>query len=325
MTFIIGTGSYLPPHEIANESLQQFPATSLPLIAQKTGILARRHAESHVLTSDLGFEAATRCLERAAVEPSQVDVVILGTSTPDKPIPATATKVATRLGAVNALCYDLNSVCSSAVVALQQARSFIVSGYARNVLIITADCYSKILNPRDFSTYPYFGDGAGAVLLSGSIRSRLELLDGVFGSDGSGYETITVAKTASAAPPPDGGSVPPYYFQMNGRAVMEFVTSRVPGAITQLLVKHGVQADSVSALILHQANINIIREIGRQLNIPADRVFHNLERYGNTAAASVLIALDEYLRSSAPAPSSYIITCAFGGGLTWGSNLIKVE
>ncbi len=328
MAYILSTGSYVPPLCIDNESLTQFPRATIPLIAEKTGVRSRHHVEGAALTSDLCVHAARQCIGRASITPELIDFIIVATSTPDRLIPATASKVAHQIGAVNCFAYDTNSVCSGSVAALQQACSLVDSGMADNVVVISADCYSRILNPKDFSTYPYFGDGAGAALVS-SRTSGMQLLNGLFRTDGSAYEAITLKAGAAELPAHSAsnlGGLGDCYFKMEGRKVFEFATSKVPQLLEQLLSKYGISKTDIAAVILHQANINIINEIARRTGIDRGIFFTNLERYGNTASASVLIALDEFLTSGHTNldPGKYIVSASFGGGLSWGGNVIKI-
>ena len=319
---VLATGSFLPERVIRNEDLTQFPAHALPLIEKKTGVMSRRHAEDGQSTSDLGFEAARLCLERAQIDPLEIDALILTTSSPDRIQPATATRVQEKLGARKAFAFDVNSVCAGGVYALHVADAMILAGLARTVLVVASEVYSRYLNPKDFSTYPYFGDGAGAVLLRAAERGR-----GIFrtrlGSDGSGADVIQI---------PGGGTMMPYgrlahesdiYFKMRGRDVYEFAVTQGPAVVEELLSDCGVAKVDVRFVIPHQANKNIVRELAGRLGIAEDRFVVNLERYGNTAAASVLIGFDELLQSGKAAEDDLIVLVAFGGGLSWGATLIR--
>ena len=321
---IVSTGSYLPARSIRNEELTHFPAASLPLIEQKTGIVARHHAGPGEFTSTLAREAASSCLAKVAFSPDGVDTLILATSTPDRLIPATAAKVGHEIGATRAFCFDINSVCSGGVYAMELARSLVVSGASNNVLVVAADTYSKFLNRREFSTYPYFGDGAGAVLVS-SEQSGYELLGGVFHTDGSGYDVISIK--GGAGEMPAASSPPPAdcYFKMNGRAVFEFAVAKGSEVILEILEKYRIKKEDVSLFVLHQANINILTGISKNLGVDASRFYSNLRNVGNTAGASVLLAMDGCLN----APDSlqggkYVVAAAFGGGLSWGAVALRI-
>jgi 3-oxoacyl-[acyl-carrier-protein] synthase III len=320
---ITSTGSYLPDKIIANRDLTQFPKNALPLIEQKTGVRFRRFAEAAQCTSDLAIAAAQRCLAKTEITAPQLDAIILATSSPDRIQPATATRVQDALGAAQAFAFDLNSVCSGAIYSLAVADAFIKTGFCQNVLVIAAEVYSKILDPTDFTTFPYFGDGAGAILLSASDQVDRGIRYSLLKTDGSKADVIRV---------PAGGTMLPYhqmknpkdiYFKMAGREVYEFAVTKGTEIIKEVLENTGLSKADLKYLILHQANINIIQEISRRVELGMDKFVVNLEKYGNTAAASVLITLDELLAAGKVARGELLLLAAFGGGLSWGATLIK--
>lgn len=322
-TAILATGSYLPRTEIGNADLTWFPAASLPLIEQKTGIRSRRHAADDQCTSDLGIEAGRQCLDRAGVTPGDVDAIVLATSSPDRIQPATATRVQEGLGAAHAFAFDVNSVCSGALYGLHLADALIRSGGARRVLVVAAEVYSRFLNPKDFSTYPYFGDGAGAVLLGPGDGSDRGVIRTVLHSDGAGHDVIQV---------PGGGTMMPFgrlrspndvYFKMRGREVYEFAVAQGSTVVDELLQTCGLDRRDVAFVVPHQANANVLRELAVRLDLDASQVVMNLDRYGNTAAASVLIALDELMTSGRVQRGDHVVCVVFGGGLSWGATLIR--
>ena len=321
--FIRATGSFLPEHLVHNEQLDRYPTPARMLISQKTGVFCRRHAGSEQCTSDLALEAARRCLERAGFAAEALDAVVLSTSSPDRMQPATATRLQYLLGAANAFAFDINSVCSGSTYGIALAHAMIRSGTCRHLLFVAAEAYSKILNPQDFATYPYFGDGAGAVLFSANETCE-SVVCSVLGTDGRGHDVICV---------PGGGTMLPFdritdrkaaYFHMKGRDVFTFAVTKGAAAIDQLLQKSGYGPDQIKCFICHQANVNIIIKIAEQLNVSEEKFYMNLFRYGNTASASVLIALDEALRGGIVKPGDLVVTAAFGGGLSWGANLIRL-
>ena len=321
-TRIVATGSYLPPNSIANADLKQFPAAALGLIEQKTGVKARCHAGPGECSSDLAVKAARQCIEAAGVDPSTIDGIILSTSSPDRIQPATATRVQDLLGARNAFAFDINSVCSGAVFGLCVADNMIKAGQCSTILVVAAEVYSRILDPGDFSTFPYFGDGAGAVLLaadSGSSGIRRTILR----TDGSGAEVIQI---------PAGGTMKPIgpettqrerSFTMNGRRVFDFAISAGQAVVKELLAAVAVKPEEIAFLVPHQANKNILSALATGLGLPLEKVVSNLERYGNTASASVLIAFDELVRSGRLKRGDRLVLVSFGGGLSWGANLIE--
>jgi len=321
-TKILATGSYVPEREVPNTGLTQFPPSTAALIEEKTGIKARRYAGEHESTSDLAARAAQACLDQAGVSASAVEGIILATSSPDRMQPATATRVQALLGADNAFAFDVNSVCSGAVYALELGKALIQSGSASSLLVIASEVYSRILNPADFATTPYFGDGAGAVLLQKSI-GQADILQTVLRSDGKGSDVIQV---------PCGGTMLPYsnmrspreqYFTMRGKEVYTFAVEKGSEIIAEILEKAGLHQDEVACVISHQANINIINEIARRTSIPRERFYTNLEKYGNTAAASVFIALDEWVRGEGVKRGQIVLLVAFGGGLSWAAALVR--
>lgn len=322
-TAVLGTGSYLPAREVRNENFTQFPAASIPLIEQKTGIRTRRHAAPDECTSDLAIHACTRCLERAGVAAAEVGAIVLATSSPDRIQPATATRVQAVLGATRAFAFDVNSVCSGSVFALHVGHCLVQSGTCDKVLVVAAEVYSRFLNPKDFATYPYFGDGAGAVLLA-HAPGRQGVIRSVLHTDGAGADTIQI---------PGGGSKLPFaamatpaeaFFRMNGREVYQFAVTKGAEVVDELLREAGAHRADVDWVIPHQANINIVRELAGRLGVDLGRFWVNLQRLGNTAGASTLIGLDELLRSESYRPESRVVLVAFGGGLSWGATLLQI-
>jgi len=316
---IISTGSYLPDRRVTNAELTQFPPATLPLIEQKTGVRARHYAAEGQCTSDLAAQAALRCLERAGLGPKEVDCLIVATSSPDRLQPPTASDTQHKLGATRAFAYDINSVCSGGVYALHLADCMIKSGSCQKVLVVAAECYSRILNPTDFSTAPYFGDGAGAALLSASDRPGLS--EAVLGTDGAGADVIQVPGGGTKKPCHEITDKKDAYFQMNGRAVFEFAARIGTECVKALLVKAGLEMDQIKYVLSHQANVNILKALSEGLGIPMDRLPMNLERYGNTAAASVLLLMDEVYPTLSEGDK--VVLVAFGGGLSWGALAVE--
>ena len=321
----MATGSYLPARVVPNEALTQFPPAALPLIAEKTGIAARRYAADDESTSDLGAKAARQCLERAGVAPEAVDVLILATSSPDRIQPATATRVQELVGAVNAYAFDVGSVCSGAVFALHLADALIRTGSARCVLVVASELYSRsLLNPRDFSTCACLGDGAGAVLVASGEDGGGGILGTKLHTDGSGAELIQV---------PAGGTMLPYerverkqdaFFLMRGTDVQKFVTTKGAAVVEELLADQKVDRDDVAFVVPHQANITVLQELASRLGIDFSKFIVTLDRYGNTAGASALIAFDELLASGRTKPGDLVVMVVFGGGLSWAATLIRL-
>jgi 3-oxoacyl-[acyl-carrier-protein] synthase-3 len=322
-TSLVATGSYVPGPPIANSALTQFPAARLPLIEQKTGIQSRHYISPGESTSDLAFYAAARCLESCKIKASELDAIILATSTPDRLIPATAPLIQHRLGAGNAYAFDLNSVCSGSIFALHMADCMISSGAKKRVLVVAADTYSRFLDPKDFSTRPYFGDGAAAALL---VAAPDEDGRGILGtylrSDGSGADLIQIPAGGSRLPASPTVHPNDLFFKMNGRAVYEFAVDRGTEAVQKALAQAGLEPSAIDWLVPHQANKFICEEIARRCDVPLSRLVMNLQQKGNTASASPLLALDEARRSSDGSDKT-ICLVAFGGGLSYGAIILR--
>lgn len=321
---IFSTGSYLPENVIFNEDLTQFPKNACKLISLKTGVLARRKASEDECTSDLAAKAARKCLEKIDFPPERVEGIIVSTSSPDRMQPATATRVQYILEAKNAFAFDINSVCSGSSFGISLSDSMIKSGKYENILFVASEVYSKILNKKDFSTYPYFGDGSGAIFFQAAGSSSEGVLHSCLKTDGSRNGTICV---------PGGGTMLPFekitdpkvaFFKMNGKTVFSFAVDKGAEIILQVIEEAGVSFDDIKCIICHQANINIIQKIAQQTKISVDKFYVNLDRYGNTASASVPIALDEAISEGVITKGDLVITAAFGGGLSWGANLIRI-
>jgi 3-oxoacyl-[acyl-carrier-protein] synthase III len=323
--FLTASGSYLPERVVRNEDLTWFPAEGVPLLEQKTGVRSRHHAAPGEATSDLAVQAARRCLERAGLSAEQVDAVVLSTSSPDRIQPPTASRVQYLLGVRRAFAFDLNAVCAGGLYALRVASALLAEGQSRNVLVIAAELYSRFLNPDDFGTYPYFGDGAGAVLLQSEAPARpcWVVQETALFTDGSGCEVIQIPAGGSMLRAPSADRPGDAYFKMQGKKVFDFAVQRGSEAIADVLRRQQVSVDSLGAVIAHQANINILRELAKRTGVPRERFYVNLDRIGNTASASVLIALDEVLSGSVAPAELHLLLVAFGGGLAWATSLLR--
>jgi len=291
---VLSTGSYLPEIIVRNEDLTQFPKGAIPLIERRTGVRARRRAPDGMLTSEMASKAGKACLEKIGFSPANVGGLIVCTSTPDRSLPPTATKVQWDIGMQlgQSFAFDMNSVCSGAVFGISVADSLIKNGACDHILVIGADMYSRILFEKDFSTLPYFGDGAGAILLGTDLeRSDAGIIASLMKSDGSKGEAAA-ANGNGVMPLKDERSA---YLKMDGRAIFDFALTEGSNIIREIVEESGVSLSEVSLFVTHQANINIITGISKNLDVPTDRFFVNLHEYGNMAGASVPIALDEAL------------------------------
>lgn len=321
---VLATGSYLPEKRISNDDLTQFPREAIPLIGEKTGVYYRRVAADEECTSDLALRAAQKCLEKGGIDPEQVDGIILATSSPDRMQPATATRVQHLLGAKRAFALDINSVCSGSTFGIALVDGLIRSGQYQNILLVASEVYSRILNPKDYATFPFFGDGAGAAFFQAGAPDEAGVLRSCLRSDGSGSDMICVPAGGTQLPFGKMTSPRSAFFRMRGADVFSFAVEKVPEVVLQLLEEAEVPLSAIRCFICHQANANIIHKIAEILDVPVARFFMNLADYGNTAGASVLIALDEALAQGVIRRGDLVVTVAFGGGLSWGANLIRI-
>lgn len=321
---IAATGKYLPEHVLKNEDMVQFSLEARRLIGEKTGVYERRFAGEGQCTSDLAIKAALGCLAKAGCPAGEIDGIIVATSSPDRMQPATATRVQDLIGANRAFAFDINSVCSGSTFGIAVADSLIRAGSCKTVLLIASEVYSRILNRKDFGTYPYFGDGAGAVLFRSARDSGRGVVNSRLATDGAGRDKICVPGGGTALPFEEMPGPRSAYFRMKGPDVFDFAVEKGPEIITELVREAGVSLAEVKCFICHQANINIIHKIADTLRLPRESFYVNLHRYGNTAGASVLVALDEALTEKVAAEGDLVVTAAFGGGLSWGANLLRI-
>lgn len=319
---IVGWGKYVPPNILTNEELAKRVDTTDAWIRKNTGIAERRIATKET-TAGMALYAAQDALEVADVNPDDIDLIIVATSTPEYIFPATASIVQDKLGARNAGAFDLSAACSGFVYALSVGVGMIRSGTYNTVLVIGSETFSRLLNWKDRGTCILFGDGAGAVLLQGREEYG-GVLSTVLGSDGSGGELLEI---------PAGGSKNPtsletvmanaHFVKMNGREVFRFATRIMVDATKQALQKANLTIEEMDLLIPHQANIRIIDHAIKAMNLPPEKVYMNLERYGNTSAASIPLALVEAIEEKRVKPGDRLVFVGFGGGLTWGSCAVE--
>ena len=319
---IVGIGSYVPPREMSNDDWAQIVETSDEWITTKTGMKKRRIADPDVSTSDLAVEACKIAIEDAGLKTSDIDLLILATSSPDVPLSSTAGIVQDKLGCTECAAFDINAVCAGWVHALDVGSRYAGTPGYENVLVVGSEIYSRILNWEDRATCVLFGDGAGAAVIS-EVESGRGVLGSWLMSDGSGSSVIEIPAGGVRTPIPSEGFVDGMqYFHMDGRAVWNFAIEAFPEAVRMVLEKVGRTLDEVDLIIPHQANINIIEAGMENLGLPMSKTFTNLHKYGNTAGASVPIALREAIDEGVVGPGSLVVTAAFGGGLAWGANAI---
>jgi 3-oxoacyl-[acyl-carrier-protein] synthase-3 len=317
---ILGTGSYVPDSVITNEHLQNRFQCDKEWIVKQTGIRERRHAQANQATTDLAFEAARRCLDNAAVRPQDVDLLLVATITPDMSFPSSACLLQNRLG-LKCGAVDLHAACAGFMVALVTGAAYIVSGASDYCLIIGVDCLSRIANPNDVKVYPILGDGAGAVLLARG-RPDQGIVQYSMGAQGSGAELIQRRGCGSRIPPSNEVlDLGLHYMEMKGREVFNWAAAILCDSIMDVLQAAQMTPPDVDLFVPHQANIRIINAAIDVLGIDRQKVYTNIDRYGNTSAASVPLALDEAVAEKRVQPGNHIIMSGFGSGLIWGTTL----
>jgi 3-oxoacyl-[acyl-carrier-protein] synthase-3 len=318
---VVGIGSSVPQNPVRNEDLAAL-GYDAEWIVQRTGILERRHVEPGRATSDLAVEAARRCIQQARVDPAEIDLVLLGTFTPDMPLPATACAVQDQLG-LCAPAMDIQAACASFIYAMIVGMQFVATGCSRMALVIGADCNSRVVNPADQHTFPLFGDAAGAVLLVAGSEDQ-GLLSYAVGADGSGADLLCRPMGGSRLPFTEATQNDGRHFlQMEGRPIFKWAIRLLRETISDVLRAADMTLDDVDLVIFHQANMRIINSAVKDLGIEPDKVFNNLERYGNTSAASIPLALDEAYQEGRIRRGSHILFSGFGAGLAWGTVLMK--
>jgi 3-oxoacyl-[acyl-carrier-protein] synthase-3 len=314
---VCGIGHWLPPCVVTNADLCARLDTTEEWISSRTGIASRRMATDGITTSRLAVEAGTRALDSAGGD--DVQALVLATTTPDRPCPATAPDVAARLGLTGIAAFDVSAVCTGFLYGLATAAGFISSGIADRVLVVAAETFTTLLDPRDRTTVPIFGDGAGAVVLRrGSSGEPGAIGPIVLGSDGALSDLITVDSSpqdsTEAAPGARRG-----YFRMRGREVFRLAVRRMSEAATAAAAAAGWRLDEVDRLVAHQANARILSAVAAELGIAGDRIARNIQEVGNTAGASIPILLSQAAADGSLTPDDRVLLTAFGGGLTWGA------
>lgn len=320
---IVGVGSYLPEKKLTNFDLEKMVDTSDEWIVQRTGIRVRRLVEDGQATSDLAVASARRAIEDAQMEVEDIALIAVGTVTPDKPLPSTACLVQKKLGAVNASAFDISAGCTGFLYALSLCSQTIATGFVRNALVIGAESLSRFVDYTDRNTCVLFGDGAGAAVIA-ETDGRGEILFSKLYADGRGDHLMFV---------PGGGSLLPathesvekrmHYIKLNGREVFKFVVDKMPDLILEACDAVGITHKDVRWIIPHQVNYRILEYATGRLGMPMEKVFLNLDKYGNTSAASIPIALDELVREGKVERGDIIVMVAFGTGLTWASAVVR--
>ncbi len=320
---ITGVGSYLPERVLTNAELERMVDTTDEWITSRTGIRERRMAAPDEATSDMAAHAARRALEFAGVTAEQVDLIIVATITPDMLFPSVACLVQQKIGARRAAAFDLEAACSGFIYALEVGQQFIMSHTYDTVLVIGAEKLSSILDWTDRNTCVLFGDGAGAAVLQNRPRSH-GLLTACMGADGTKADLLCMPGGGSRIPASqDSVASRLHYLRMDGRETFKNAVMAMGRAAEEALARCSLTVEQIKCIIPHQANRRIIDAVADRLGAPLDRVFTNVDRYGNTSAASVAIALDEAVRSGRIERGDLLLLLVFGAGLTWGSAVIE--
>lgn len=319
---IKGIGSALPAQVVTNQDLQEQRGFDPEWIEKRTGILERRQVQPGEATSHLSIEAAKKAIAQAGVSTDDIDLVVVGTFTPDYQCPSTACLIQHELN-IDAPAFDVAAACSGFMYALATAGQYVATGNAQTALVIGADVVSQFANPKDMKTSPLFGDGAGAVILQAGSKDQ-GLLSYQLGADGGGTESLLVPGGGSRRPASaETVSTSQHYLQMDGRRVFKWAVQTVADSIRLVLDRSGCSVDDVSLFILHQANIRIIDHAINDLGIPAEKVINNVDRVGNTSAASIPLVLDEAHKAGRIQDGDLVMMCGFGAGLTWGTGLFR--
>jgi 3-oxoacyl-[acyl-carrier-protein] synthase III len=321
---ILGTGSYAPEKILTNHELSKIVDTSDEWIFSRSGIRERRIAGENETTSQMAASAARAALESAGLTAADIDLIIVATLTPDLPMPATACFVQHHLGvSTHAACFDLNAACSGFLYALDTAWAMLGSGRYKHALVIGAEKMSTVLDWTDRTTCVLFGDGAGAVVL-GPARGTAEIVGVKLYAEGAHAGLLCIPNGGSnAAVPSPTAPIAPRAITMKGREIFKIAIREMEEAARDILEQHQISAAQIDCVIPHQANLRIIEVIAQYLELPMERFFVNLDRYGNTSAASIPIALDEARRSGRVKNGDTTLFVAFGAGLTYGSALVR--
>jgi 3-oxoacyl-[acyl-carrier-protein] synthase III len=323
---IVSTGFYVPDNVVLNSDLADLGCDA-EWIIQRTGIEERRHCPAGLATSDLAYGAAIQCLERANVKPDEVDMIIVGTMTPDYYTPSASSLLQSRLGCA-AAAMDINAACSGFMYSLVTGAQFVKGGCEKTVLVVGADKMTQVVDPEDKKTFPLFGDGAGAVLLRADDRVDDGNSFGILS-----YQLASHGELGSSLVIPGGGSKLPcsqevvsqrlQYLKMEGRSVFKWAVRLIPEAVSRACKAAGIGIDEIDLLIPHQANRRIIDAALENLDVPAEKVFVNVDRYGNTSAGSIPISLHEAVMQGRIEDGDIVVLMGFGAGLSWGTAVIR--
>jgi len=321
---VLGTGSFLPKRVLTNLELEKIVQTSDEWITTRTGIKERRIVDDSIATSDIAIEAARKALEEAKVAPQDLDAIIVATITPDMFFPSTACFVQKGLGATKAFAFDMSAACTGFVYALGVAKGLIESGYCSKILIIGAETLSKITDWQDRNTCVLLGDGAGAIVL-GATEQKSNILSVYLGADGN-YENLLKLPAGGSRNPTSQKTIDErlHYMKMEGKEVFKVAVTKMAEAAKKALEIANLTANDISLLIPHQANLRIVEAIAKRMEFPLDKVFINLQKYGNMSSATTIVALDEARKEGRLKQGELVELVAFGGGFTWGAAVLRV-
>lgn len=320
---IFGMGMSVPDRILTNEDLAKIVDTNNDWIVSRTGIRERRITDADTATSDLAAAAALAAMEDASIDPEEIDMVICATTSGDYVWPATACVVQRRIGANRAAAFDLSAACSGFCYGLTVASGLIRSGTMKNILLIGADTLTKHLNWQDRATCILFGDGAGAVVLR-PCNPEEGMISSALGADGNGLESVWIPAGGTRTPTsPETLNAQLNSLTMRGQEVYRFAIEKVPSIILEALKRVCLLPSDVTLMVMHQANLRIMQTVAKRLDFPMERVFINLDKYGNTSAASIPMALTEAQSQNLLHKGDIVVTVGFGAGLTWGANVIR--
>ncbi|MDD3725683.1 MAG: ketoacyl-ACP synthase III [Candidatus Ratteibacteria bacterium] len=321
-TVIAGTGSFLPPFVLNNHDLEMMVDTSDEWIITRTGIQERRICPKGKATSDMRVEAAKSACKDAGISPEEIDFIICATISPDKFFPSTACIIQAKLGLKNIPAFDISAACSGFIFGLEIAQRLMTEGRYKTGLVIASECMSRLADYTDRSTCVLLGDGAGAVVIKASDEEGL--MGSYISSDGS-YEDILNAPAGGSANPSSFDTVEKrmHFMKMEGAVLFKIAIQTMCESINTLLKMFNLKKEDIALVVPHQANLRIIKGVAKGMDMPSEKFYVNIEKYGNMSAACVPVALDEASKKGLFRKGDLIITVSFGGGLTWGANLIK--
>ncbi len=322
---IIGTGSYLPQTILSNHDLEKIVDTSDEWIVSRTGMKERRLAGATEYTSDMGYHAAKKAIDAANIDRNEIDFILFATLTPDYMFPNTACLIQARLGIEKAGALDIQAACTGYLYALSIAKSFIESGIYKNILIVASEKLSSIVDYTDRNTCVLFGDGASACVVSNKGAGLL-VHDLSLGSDGQ-YADLLILPGGGSRNPATAETIAKkmHFVQMEGKEIFKHAVRRMASAATIVLKQAGLVQEDIRWLVPHQANIRIIEAIAKRFSYSTQQVFLTVQKYGNTSASSIGIALDELIREGGLKNKDHIMLVAFGAGLTWGAGILTQE